>query len=155
MKAVTPPDQVDLKNVSSREMARVVNAELLADLRWWRQSFTEFIGRLQGRLVNDVLGVETCVLPSGGDPAVTPSVTRQWHAPAGSVEVNNVSTHPITVAVGGASQVAPALGVGVYIVPASSTRTVNIASRQVTFYGTAADTFSYQAWTAGAAPSVT
>jgi hypothetical protein len=146
---IPPPDAVEFKGVSQREMQRVMNAELLQDMRWWRQSFTEFAARLQGRLVNDVLQVETVIIDANATP-----VTRQWRAAAGSVEVNNLSTHPITVSAGGASAVAPAQGVSVYIVPAASTRTVNLAARQVTFYGTAGDSFSYQAFTAGAAPGV-
>lgn len=149
MNVIPPPDAVDFKGVNQREMQRVMNAELLQDMRWWRQSFTEFAARLQGRLVNDVLQVETVAF----DASATPQ-PRQWRAAAGAVEVNNLSTHPITVAAGGPSQTAPATGVGVYIVPAATSRVVNLASRQVTFYGTAGDTFSYQAFTAGAAPGV-
>jgi hypothetical protein len=43
---------------------------------------------------------------------------------------------------------------GVYLVAAGTERTVNVASHNVSLYGTAADTISVQAFAAGAAPTV-
>jgi hypothetical protein len=59
------------------------------------------------------------------------------------------------VSAGGASTTTPPnAGVGIYVVPAGSTRVISLNSRQVTLWGTAADTVSIQVFTAGARPGV-
>lgn len=136
---------------TGRQAERILAAELLDEFRAYAQTSTEFMARLGGRVVNDVLGVETCVF----DAAATP-VDRQWHVAAGCIVVANYSAaNTLTVvAAGPAGNPAPASGVGVTRIPPGACRVVALASRTVTFYGTAADAFSYQAFTAAPQPVV-
>lgn len=132
-------------------MSRAQNAlaaEELELLRHLMQANTELIARLAGQEINDVLQVGTYQF----DASATP-ITFNWHVASGSVCVDNTSTHPITVTSygpGGAG--APTTGQGVTVVPAGARRTVPTASRQVTLYGTANDSFSFQAYTAPVRP---
>ncbi len=132
------------------EDRRVLTAELMDELRHYAQTMTEFAARLGGRLVNNVLAVETCIV----DAVATP-VAREWGVAAGCVEVSNLSdANTLTVVAAGAGAAAPASGMGVYRVRPNTTRVVAVASRQVTFYGTAGDVFCYQAFTAAPQPAV-
>ena len=137
------------QRVTAREASRVLLAEQLDALRAMAQTMTDFAERFQGRLANHVLEVATVTFDASAQYA------RQWHAAAGVVEVTNLSgANTITVHAAGASSTAPGTGVGVYRVPPNSTRKVAVASRQVTFYGTAADTFCFQAFTAVPVPVI-
>jgi len=134
--------------VPRREAERVLAAEQLEELRALRQTMTEFAGRLGGQIVNNVLAVEALVF------ADSLGVERSWHAAAGAIRVVNLSAANIVTVVAGASTgYAPTSGRGVYFVRPSSSETISIASHVVTFYGTAADKMSYQAWTIGVRPS--
>ncbi|HWB38559.1 MAG TPA: hypothetical protein VHA75_21275 [Rugosimonospora sp.] len=144
-----PPDQLDLAKVKERDIQRVLATQLLQDVRWQAQAFTEFIGRLQGRLTNDVLQVELLTIPAEG------YVTRSWRAPAGAVAVDALGANPVTVAPGGGSADPPTSGVGVHLVPAGQLRVIAIAAREVTLWGTPGDQVQYQAFTAAAHLSVT
>lgn len=129
---------------------KVLTAELVAELRHVAQSTTAFAERLAGQAVNNTLDVFTAAF----DSAATP-ITRSYSVAAGCVVVNNTSTHPITVSSAGpgpSGSVAPTTGVGIYVVAAGTERTVALASRNVTFYGTASDSFSAQVFTAPVTP---
>ena len=119
--------------------------EILDELRQLRLQQTEQLARWQGsvHIRNDVLEVATKTFPTGGE------IPLQFPVPAGSIEVNNWSTHTVTVVSSPPTGAAPTTGRGVYIVPAGACRVVNVASRQVTLYGTATDTISYQVLAAG------
>lgn len=130
-----------------REAERILAAELLAEFRHLSQTMTNFTERFAGRIVNHTLLVETVTF----DSAATP-VTRAWHVAAGCIEVSNPGDNTVTVSSAGPSSAAPTAGVGVYVVPAGTTRVVALASTQVTLYGTAADTVSVQVFTAPAQP---
>jgi hypothetical protein len=117
---------------------------MLAELRETRATTTAFIARVAGRAVNSVLEVATRTFSAEG------LLSLRFGAPCGAIEIANWSTHPVTVASGAtSSNIPPLTGVGVYVVPAGTVRLVNIAAREVTLYGTAADTISYQAFAGG------
>jgi hypothetical protein len=125
---------------------RILAAELLEELREIRASMTEFGERLTTGSVNHVLGVETRAFPSTG------YIARDYGSAIGSVEVRNLSTSDtVTVSAGSPTSSVPASGVGVYVVPAGATAQINIGDRAVTFWGTSAETFSFQALTTGTA----
>jgi hypothetical protein len=131
----------------STEAERVLAAEQLVEARTLRETMTEFMARWAGQAVNNVLEVGTVIMPAGGLQSFS------WQVSAGSIAIDNQGTHPMVVVAGGASGGgAPTSGIGVSIVPANSRRVVNVASRQVTVYGTPADVFCYEAFTKGATP---
>jgi hypothetical protein len=148
---VKPTSESDLPPGAprGRDAERILAGELLQVLRHMSETMTEWAERYAGQVVNHVLAVEKVTF----DAAATP-ISRQWHVPAGCIEVTNPSTHVITVVSGGGGGMlsAPTAGVGVYDVPAGTTRVVSLASRQVTLFGTAADTCSFQVFTAAARP---
>lgn len=76
-----------------RDAERVLAAELLDAFRAAAQTSTEFMERLQGRLVNHVLAVETVEIPAEG------WVARNWGAAAGAVEVTNLGAATATATV--------------------------------------------------------
>lgn len=119
---------------------------MLQELRHMRQSMTEFTAELAGQIVNNVLAVETAQFASDGSP-----IFRSWHVAAGAIEVT-AGGHAVTVVAAGPAAVAPTVGVGVFVVPANTTRTVSLASRQVTLYGNIGDTVSFQVFTPGPRP---
>lgn len=132
---------------------KVLTAELVAELRHLAQSTTTFAERLAGQAVNNVLDVFTATFDATASP-----ITRSYSVAAGCVVVNNTSTHTITVSSAGpgpGGSAAPTSGVGIYQVAAGTQRTVALASRNVTFYGTATDSFSAQVFTAPVTPGTT
>lgn len=124
---------------------KIVLAQAVDELRHAATTLTEFSARLAGQIINDVLQVATGTFDTSG------LIALQFQAAAGSIEVCNNSTHTVTVASRGAEAggVAPAAGIGVYQVAAGATRLVNVASHQITLYGTAGDTISWQVFTKG------
>ena len=129
---------------------RALAAEQLQETRSLNQTMTELAARWSGQAINNVLEVGSGSIPSTG----TPGVELSWGAAAGSITLDNQGTHPMTVQAAPIGASAPTGGIGVYPVPANSRRTINIGSHVVTVYGTAADTFAYQAFTCGARPVV-
>lgn len=142
--------EVQQRPLSARATERILAAELLDAFRDHAQRFTEFTGRLGGRLVNDVLGVETCVFDANATP-----IQRQWYVAAGCLVIENLDdANLITVHAAGAGSQAPTSGIGVYRVKKDRSRVIALASRVVTFYGSANQAFSYQAFTAAPQPVV-
>lgn len=140
-----PADGLPADAPRGRRAELILAGEILAALRHNQQTMTVFISRLAGRVVNDVLEVATRAF----DASATPIVLR-YGSPIGCVEINNTSGHAITVMAGvSAGLVPPAVGIGVYVVPAGARVPVNIAAAELTLYGTAADSFSYQVFAAG------
>jgi hypothetical protein len=134
------------RRVPGREAQRLLAAESVELLRALAQRMTEFTALLQGQVINNVLEVATVVVPATGDALVQ----KQYQAAVGSVEVNNTSTHTVTVVSGSNSGATPPTsGTGVYQVAAGATRLVNIGAREFTLYGTAGDTFGIQVFTRG------
>lgn len=134
---------------TGRQAERILAAELLDAFRNLAQTQTEFAERLQGRLVNHVLEVGTQKFNAAGDP-----ISLAWHAAAGCIQVDNFSVAGVvTVVAAGPSSSAPDVGTGVYKVPAGRSRTVAVASRQVTLWGTPGDVVSYQAFTRAPDPT--
>lgn len=129
-----------------RETANVLAAEQLAELRHIAQTFTSFAARLEGRLVNDVLEVATRTIPTAGYIALS------YGAAAGAVNVSNPGANTVTVSASGPAEARPTQGIGVYVVPGANSRTVPVASRQITLWGTAGDTVSYIAYAAAPLP---
>lgn len=130
----------------AREAERLLAAELLAELRDYHQRSTEWMARIAGGIVNDVLSVETATFGADG------VIHRSWHVAAGIVEVRNLSTSAeVTVTSSGPSSTAPASGVGVSVVPAEDVQYVGLASHQMTLYGTEGERVCWQAYTRGVA----
>ena len=127
---------------------RTLAAQQLQELRTLAETTTELAARFQGQAVNNVLEIGTVILPPAGQNG------HSWQAAAGSIEVDNQGTHPMTVVAASPAATAPTSGTGMYPVPANSRRVINVASREVTVYGTAGDVYGYQAFTAGARPVV-
>lgn len=131
------------EKMSGKDAERNLTALMLAELREQSALLTEFTARLGSQIVNNVLEVATRTF---GDDAY---IGMEFAVAAGAIEVSNDSEHDITVSSASPQSSAPTNGIGVYIVPAASRRVVNVASRTITLYGTAADKVSYQVLTRG------
>jgi len=135
---------------TGRDTRRVLEAEMLAAFRHFAQTQTEFMERLAGQAINNTLEVFAGTF----DPTLL--VTRDYNVAAGAVTVNNLGAagHIITVVSAGPnlSGAAPIGGTGVYFIDGGTTRTVPLASRVFTIYGTNGDRFSFAVYTAGARP---
>lgn len=140
----------DPAQLPAKQTQQVLLAETLQEMRHAFQTLTAYANRLMGRMTNDVLSVATVIIDASG------MAPLQFHAVVGSIEVNNVSAHTVIVASGGPNPNAavPTAGNGIYAVAAGTSRTVNVASHQITLYGTAADVVSYQCFSDGARPGV-
>ncbi|GAA4699753.1 hypothetical protein [Phytohabitans rumicis] len=140
----TPPAEPGPARKPRRgDAERILAGELLDAFRASAQTHTEFMARLHGMVVNDVLAVETVALDADG------RIFRQWHVAAGAAEICNLSTEEVTVTASGPASGPPTGGVGVSVVPAGAIRIVNLGSRQMTIYGTATDRVSFQVVTRG------
>lgn len=131
-----------------REARRQLEGELTEQFQRFMDTFTEFASRFLTRgPVNDVLEVGTFAFPASGE-LFKPF---DWPMAAGSIELANLSSGNMTLVAAGPTPdgVAPAVGRGVYIVPAGACRVVNVASHHVTVYGPASGTFTLQASTRG------
>jgi hypothetical protein len=123
---------------------RELTSQLLDQLRHQAQTTTEFAARLAGQLVNDTLEVWTGVIPAEG------YITRSYHVTAGSIEVSNWGTaiNFMTAHTGGPAGAVPT-GTGSYAIAGGASRTVALASREFTIWGTAGDRVSFQVFTTG------
>lgn len=131
-----------------RAAERIYYGEALSELRHYMQTSTEFAARVSGQIVNNVLDVQTRVFDASG------MIALEYGAAIGCIDLDaSLAPHQVTVATGGGSGVVPAQGAGVYIVAAGVKRAVNIGAHQVTLYGTAGDTVSFQVYTRAAGPS--
>lgn len=136
------------RRLSRRDADRLLTAQILDELRHYMQTMTAAAARLEGRIVNDVLTCELCTF----DAAATP-IFRNFHAAIGAVQVRNLSgANTLVVTSQGPQGGAPSGGVGVWKVPPSTKEMINLASRQMTIYGTAGDQVEFQAFTKGAEP---
>jgi hypothetical protein len=128
-----------------RQAELLLAAEMLAEFRHMAITTTEFMSRLAGRMVNNVLDVQTQVIPAAPNAAIP----LEYNVAAGAIFVDNQGTHPMTVAASAYTGTAPTQGVGVTIVPAGAWRRINVASRNITIYGTAGDVVCFQVSAAG------
>lgn len=126
---------------------RQLVAELLDALRQQAQSTTEFMARLGGQVINDVLEVYTGVIPPEG------YITRDYNVAAGCIDLSNlgVAANLMTVTSGGVGSAVPS-GTGSYAIAGGTRRTVALASRQFTIWGTAGDRMSFQVFTSAIRP---
>jgi hypothetical protein len=131
------------EELRGRNAERNLTALMLAEIREQNALLTEFTARLGSQIVNNVLEVATRTFPNDA------YLGMQFSVAAGVIEVSNDSEHDITVSSAAPQSSAPTNGIGVYIVPAGERRVVNVASHNITLYGTAADTVSYQVLTRG------
>ena len=131
------------------ERRRVIETELVNEIRTMRLEMTSHFGRLMGRMVNDVLAVETVTFGTSG------VIARDYRVPVGAIEVTNHAdgTDVVTVVSDGPTDTAPASGIGVYVVPITSTRTIAIGGHQVTLYGTSGEKVSFQVFASQITPS--
>jgi hypothetical protein len=129
---------------------RVLAAELLQEFRRLTSTMTEYSERLTTGVVNHVLEVGTRTLPDSGRH------TRTFSVAAGSIEVRNLSADDMTTVSSSPGSSAPYDGIGVYVVPAGCSALINLASHDLTVWGTAGARFSYQVFTRGgdSAPSL-
>jgi hypothetical protein len=137
---------------AAAEARRAEAAEQLQATRLLITS-TERVAGLTGQLINNILEVATYVIPAEG------YVTREYGAAAGYVTLSpGQATRGYTIeaapARSGAAPVsAPTSGVGVFVtLPSTLPRTVPLASRVFTVYGTPGDSFSMVAGTAAPTP---
>lgn len=129
---------------------KVLAGELLEALRHQANTQTEFMERLAGQAINNVLEVWSGVIPAEG------YIQKQWHVAAGCIEVNNlgVAANLMTVSTaspGAGGNIAPS-GTGTYVIAGQTRRTVALASRTVTIYGTPGDRVAIQVFTAALRP---
>lgn len=90
--------------MNAREAQRLLQGDVLAELRALNLSMTALAERYAGQVVNHVLHVETATFDATG------VITRQWHTAAGCIEVDNLAaavavaspadTHPANPAAG-------------------------------------------------------
>lgn len=135
---------------TGRAAERLIYAQLLDTLSAQTTAVTVAMERFQGRPLNHVLRVETAVFPTSG------FFTVNFGAPCGCVQVRNLSAvagHTITVSSAPPGDRAPAVGIGVFVVNPSARELVSIGSTILTLYGTAGDSFCYQAYSEGAQPA--
>ncbi len=127
---------------------RRLTALLLEQLQHQAQTTTEFAAQLAGQAINDTLEVFTGVFDATGQ------FTREYGVAAGSIEVSNwgVAANFVTLTSGGPGSAVP-VGTGCYVIAGGQSRTVALASRQFTLYGTAGDKFSLQVFTAAVRPT--
>lgn len=137
-----------LSRPSGREARRVLDAELLAELRHFAQTSTQFMERLAGQAVNNVLDVFSGTFPTSGE------FDRSYDVAAGAITVNNLGAagHIITVVSDTPGAAAPPGGTGVYFVDGGTSRTVPLASHKFTVWGTAGDKVSFAVYTAAVVP---
>lgn len=136
------------RRMGRRESERLLAAEALADLRAYAQTQTAFAERLAGQVINHVLDVATHVF------GPEPTVPLAWHVAAGAIVVDNQGAGEVWVTSTGPSASPPTGGQGVYVVPAGQIRTIAVASRQVTLYGTEGERVCVQAFSAGILPGL-
>jgi hypothetical protein len=141
------PDVTAPPPVRGREAERILAGELLAELRHLAQSSTEWAEMLAGQIVNHVLEVWS------GTFDATALITRNYHVAAGAIEVTNLSVAGI-ITVSSAAPSGPAVptGTGTYLVPAGASRTIALASRQLTLFGTNTDRVAFQVFTSAPRP---
>jgi len=127
---------------------RVLDAELLQELRHVAQTTTEFTERLAGQAVNHVLEVFSGTFDATG------VFSREYQVAAGCVEVNHLgaAANILTVSSGAPGGAGTPAGTGTYVIAGGTCRTVALASHQFTLYGTAGDRFSIQVFTAAIVP---
>lgn len=139
-----PADGLPADAPRGRQAERVLAGEMLQELRTLQATMTSFVAKLSGRITNNVLESGTRTFPAAG------VITRDWGSVCGAVEVANLGAHTVTVAAGSAnSTTAPTDGPGVFPVPAGAVRLVNVAAREVSFYGTSGEQISIQAFAGG------
>lgn len=133
--------------LTGREVRNAVATEILDELRYLRSHLTQAAERTGTGVVNHVLEVGTRVFDADG------RVVLEWGVPCGAIEVSMHGNGDCTVVASGPSSAAgtPGGAIGRYVVPQDAVRVVNVASRQVTLYGTPGEEVSYQAYTVGSA----
>ena len=112
-------------------------AEAVSTLGASIETQTETMSRLGGQLVNSVLLVGTFFVPADG------YLVRQFGVAAGAAWIEALDGS-LTVSSGPPSSPAPSVGTGVWQVAGSSARIVNLASRQLTIWGTVGDRIGVQ-----------
>jgi hypothetical protein len=129
-------------------ISTVLTAELLEALRDHAQHSTEFMRRVAGQSVNNVLEVFSGTFPTEG------YITRDYAVAAGCIEVNNlgIAGHIVTVVSSGPGGTTAPTGQGSYVIDGGTVRTVAVASRHITIWGTSGDRFAFQTFTAAIVP---
>lgn len=132
---------------SGKEAQRLLAGEMLSAFRHYAQTSTEFMERFAGQTINNVLEVYSGVFDTTGQ------ITRDYNVAAGSIEVSNlgIAGHLVTVSTASGGTNVPT-GNGTYAIDGGQSRTVALASRSVTLYGTAGDRVSFQVFTAAVRP---
>lgn len=126
-----------------READRVLLTETVEEIRYLRAHLTAAAERTGTGVVNHVLETRTITFDTTGIYSI------EFGVPIGAIEISNVGNATVTVHAGGARNAAPTDGLGVYVINTLDTQLVNLASRQVTLYGTAGQRCCYQAYTVG------
>jgi hypothetical protein len=133
-----------------REAARLLQAQLLEQFTILSQQSSKIAAQLQGFLQNDVLATGTFTFDSVATPAAL-----QFKATIGLLVVRNLSgANVLSVVPGGPGAGAQTSGRGLWRVPANTRDPIAVNDNEATIYGTAGDSFCYQAFSAGPLPVV-
>lgn len=149
-KTQPPHDGLPADAPRGKEAANILAGELLYELRSINATLTEKVAQLAGQITNNVLYVGTLIFD-----ATTFKQLGPFHVAAGSIVVDNLAAANIVTVTSHAPSpdgVAPASGTGVYKVKGGQCRAINVASHNITVYGTNADSVSVQVLTAAARP---
>jgi len=125
----------------------VLSEGLLERLTFELSRMTQTSERLATGSINNILETGTVILP-----AALPQVTKSFQATVGGVEIRNPNDSMIVVQ-GTPGGSAPIQGAGVHYVEPWSWRTVNVASRSFTIFGTAGAAVGFQAFSTGLVPA--
>lgn len=114
--------------------------QILEDMSYIRQHSSKTSELLATGVTNSILDVATDVFPTAG------AIALSWAATCGAIEVSNHGDYPVFVSASANSGTAtprmPRVDPG-------TVRVINVASRNVTLYGTAGETVGWQASTRG------
>jgi hypothetical protein len=146
----TPPESpAHSERLNPRQAERAFYAELVSQLQQLVQSMTTTMTRVLGRSVNNVIETATKVFPTGDG-----YLPLSYRTPLGSITVR-AGAHAVTVSAGGPSSTGtvPTQGAGIWVVPANTRDTIALTGHQVTLYGTATESVSYQVFAAGPTPA--
>jgi len=130
--------------LSAAQAQTLMMAELNAAVRSLVESSTELAGRLGRRgAVNSILESWAGLFPASG------VITRTYEVAAGSMTIENMGTHVVTVTTGVAAgdTGANTAGVGVSYVRASAAGKAPLADHSFTITGTAGDAISFEVFT--------
>jgi hypothetical protein len=130
-----------------RRARDVLAMEQLEELRAMRQLLTVQAARTSGRMVNNIINIQTQVIPADGILPIDMRVA------AGAIKATNLSAvNTVTIHGAPPQSYAPLSGIGVYVLLPNRSETIPVDSHMVTLYGTPNDRVSFVCFAAGPEP---